>query len=85
MGNRSAPHHSMVIVQKTGVNVFVRGFNNAGVFGGPFMDWDFALRDIADNTRWKKNGQFEANNGYCDVFTITYSTVCQNIPDTLNF
>lgn len=85
MGNRAAPHHSMVVVQKTGAQVLARGFNNAGAFGGPFMDWDPTLRDVADMARWDAQGRFKGNNGPCELYAITYNAICQNIPDDLNF
>jgi len=85
MGDRHAPHHSMVVVQKTGGQVLARGFNNAGAFGGPFMGWDPALRDIADMTRWDGQGNFMGNNGAAPLHAMTYNAVCANIPDNLNF
>ena len=85
MGRRDAPHHSMVVVQKNGTQALARGFNNAGAFGGPFMDWDPTLRDLTDITRWDRDGRFMAVNGPCEVYAITYNAICQNIPDNLNF
>lgn len=85
MGNRAAPHHSMVVVQKKGIQVFARGFNNAGAFGGPYMGWDPQLRDMSDATRWDSQGRFKANNGPAELYSISYNSVCQNIPDDLNF
>ncbi len=85
MGNRNAPHHSMIVVQKTGAQDLARGFNNAGAFGGPFMGWDPALRDLADMTRWDPNGNFKGNNGPCEMYAITYNAICGNIPDDMSF
>lgn len=85
MGNPRAPHHSMVIVKKTGNQVFARGFNNAGAFGGPFMGWDPVLRDIADITRWDGDGNFMAINGPCQVHTVTYNSISRRIPDNMIF
>ena len=81
MGDRRAPHHSMVVVQKSGPQVLARGFNNAGAFGGPYMAWDSALRNLADMARWDAQGCFRANNGPCELYTITYDAICRNIPD----
>ncbi len=85
MGQRAAPHHSMVVVAKNGTQAMARGFNNAGAFGGPYMDWDPALRDMTDPERWDAQGHFRGNNGPCDLYAITYNAIVQNIPDNLNF
>ena len=85
MGNRQAPHHSMIVVQKNGIQALVRGFNNAGAFGGEYMEWDVLLRDVTDGNRWDANGQFMAINGPCDLYAITYDVISRNIPDNLNF
>jgi len=85
MGNRNAPHHSMVVVEKPGNRVLARGFNNAGAFGGPYMGWDPVLRDIADLTRWDAQGNFMGNNGPAELHAITYNAICNHIPDNLNF
>lgn len=85
MGNPQAPHHSMVVVQTSAVVALARGFNNAGAFGGPYMGWDPLLRDLADPTRWDANGNFRGNNGPAELRRIPYATICQTIPDDLDF
>jgi hypothetical protein len=84
-GNRGAPHHSMVVVQKTGGQAFARGFNNAGLLGGPYMAWDATTYDVTDSNRWDSQNNFMGNNGPCELWTITYDRVAANIPDDLNF
>jgi hypothetical protein len=85
MGNPAAPHHSMVVVEINGEQALARGFNNAGAFGGPFMDWDSILRDVTDSARWDVQGRFMANNGPSELYAISYEALCLNIPDNLNF
>ena len=85
MGTQNAPHHSMVIVQKNGIQSLARGFNNAGAFGGPYMGWDPILRDLTDATRWDSQNRFMGNNGPCMLYSISYGSICHNIPDDLNF
>jgi hypothetical protein len=86
MGARNAPHHSMVIVKRQGAQRLARGFNNAGAFGGPYMGWDPALRDLADPARWTRTGDdFMGNNGGGPLWRLTYADMMHNIPDSLAF
>jgi len=87
MGVLDKPHHSMVVVNWDGTHALARGFNNAGMFGGPSsMVWDSELRDIADLNRWNAAaGQFIGVNGACNVHIIKYDEISGHIPDNLTF
>jgi hypothetical protein len=80
MGNPTVPHHSMVVVEVNGPKARARGFNNAGAFGGPFMQWDPELRDIRDATRWTGN-EYKCINGLAQLHRINYATITSHIPD----
>ena len=84
-GNRNSPHHSMVVVQKNGIQALARGFNNAGGFGGPYMSWDPTLRDLTDPARWDGRDEIMCNNGRCELWMISYDLVCRQIPDNMTW
>lgn len=85
MGNPVNPHHSVVVVQVNGPQAMVRGFNNAGAFGGPFMAWDQNTHDILDITRWTPASEFMCVNGPAAVSRISYAQYAAIIPDNMNF
>ena len=49
------------------------------------MGWEAQLRDMSDATRWDAQGRFKGNNRPDELYSISYNSVCQNIPDDLNF
>lgn len=56
-GAASRPTHSMVVVDKTGAAVNIRGFNNAGTFAHlqpppAYMQYDGIDRDVAADNMW---------------------------------
>lgn len=56
-GTAGIPIHSMVVVDKIGTAVRIRGFNNVGTFGHlqpppGYMTYDGIDRDVADSNMW---------------------------------
>ena len=56
-GTAGIPIHSMIVVEKLGTAVRIRGFNNAGTFGHlqpppGYMEYDNIDRDVADERMW---------------------------------
>ena len=84
LGDPRAPHHSMVVTRVENSRAWVRGFNNAGAFGGPFMQWDPDLHDILDPERWTRDGEFMALNGPAPVYRASYQDLVDGIPRNLD-
>lgn len=82
-GAAAGPHHSMVVVAKNGVQALAKGFNNAGLIGGPYMNYDGASYDITNPNRWNLAGQFMGNNGAAPIRVMTYAAVAANLPNVL--
>lgn len=49
------------------------------------MGWDPTLHDVTDIVRWDNTGMFRANNGPCELYSINYDALVNNIPKNLNF
>jgi hypothetical protein len=61
-GTAGRPTHSMVVVERLGAAVKIRGFNNVGTFGHlrpppGYMQYDNTDRDVADGGMWNVTGR----------------------------
>ena len=82
------PMHSMVIVEweAAPLRFGARGFNNEKSVGGPYMEWDPVVHDLARAQNWNAQGEFVTPTGIeYEIHKATFAAVCNNIPDSLDF